>query len=222
MQRLSSILVYALTISPKSSQVIYGLGYGIKFYKSSDGGKSWVTRVLGNQTYQNALALDPENENIIYIGGFHWTASLAARRKGRDRSGWTAVVFKSTNGGQAWSGITGKIKGTRLYALAVDPKTPSRVFAGTDLGLYRSENSGASWTEVLKADINSVKVISSNPKAVYAGGPSGLYLSLDSGKTWTKSVEGMTSKYVQCLDADKAQKTIYVGTYGGSILKIRR
>jgi len=67
--------------------------------------------------------------------------------------------------------------------VAVDPKTPSRLFAGTDLGLYRSENAGASWTE---------------------------------------SVEGMTAKSIQCLDADKAQKTVYAGTLGGSILKIRR
>jgi photosystem II stability/assembly factor-like uncharacterized protein len=208
--------------SPKSPQVIYGVGWGINLYKSSDGGKSWTTKGLGVGGAGDSVALDPQNENVIYVGGHHWTASLATGRKGRDRSAWKAIVLKSKNGGQAWSGITGKIQGTWVYALAVDSKTPSRVFAGTDVGLYRSENAGASWTEVLKADIRCVKVLSSSPKAVYAGGPSGFYLSQDNGQTWTESVEGMTAKYVQCLDTDKDRKTVYAGTYGGSILKIRR
>jgi len=62
-----------------------------------------------------------------------------------------------------------------------------------------------------------------HPTAFYAGGTwyddnyhshYALWRSDNSGKTW----KGISP----ALDADKAQKTVYAGTLGGSILKIRR
>lgn len=35
--------------------------------------------------------------------------------------------------------------GVEVYALAIDPSTPSRLYAGTTRGVFRSDDSGRSW-----------------------------------------------------------------------------
>ena len=86
------------------------------------------------QGWVSAVAFDPTNENVAYatystFGGTH--------------------VFKSTNGGATWRGIDGKgrskIPDIPVHSIVVDPSRPSRVFLGTDLGVFVSTDGGARW-----------------------------------------------------------------------------
>lgn len=60
-------------------------------------------------------------------------------------------VFRSTNDGETW-GRAGPSQGMHSDAvvrcLRTDPARPEAVFAGTDLGLYRSGDGGGSWKSV--------------------------------------------------------------------------
>ncbi len=58
-------------------------------------------------------------------------------------------VFKSTNGGAAWSAVNTGLTNTDVYALAIDPATPSTLYAGTvSDGVFKSTNGGAVWSAV--------------------------------------------------------------------------
>lgn len=116
-------------------------------WKSTDGGKNWSaqsqTGVLtgedapGQMTYNNCIAVKPDNPDVVYFG-----TNLAA--------------YKSTNGGGAWNAITYWYPNNPLqlpdihadhHAIAFG-NSADTVFYCTDGGLYKSTNGGTSWTEI--------------------------------------------------------------------------
>jgi hypothetical protein len=51
-------------------------------------------------------------------------------------------IFKSTNGGEAWSTINTGLPNAAVTALAIDPETSTTLYAGTDGdGVFKSANS---------------------------------------------------------------------------------
>jgi photosystem II stability/assembly factor-like uncharacterized protein len=90
--------------------------------------------------------------------------------------------------------------GVVVQALAVDPATPSTVYVGTaGMGIYRSKDSGASWSPVdtgLPDANQTVASLAVDPKAagtLYLGlASAGLYRSTDGGDTWTSAFGGAT------------------------------
>ncbi len=58
-------------------------------------------------------------------------------------------MFKSTNGGGVWSAVNTGLTATNVYALAIDPATPSTLYAGTiGGGVFKSTNGGGAWSAV--------------------------------------------------------------------------
>jgi photosystem II stability/assembly factor-like uncharacterized protein len=109
-----------------------------------------------------------------------------------------AGVWYSPNGGEKWRrskmnlpfhAEPGEIQ---IRALAVYPQDPNRILAGSEVGLYRSEDKGATWDLVESpiedyAQIWSVAVHPTNPDIIFAGTkPPGLHRSTDGGKHWEK------------------------------------
>ena len=81
------------------------------------------------------LAMDPVNPQTLYFGTYR--------------------VWKSTNGGNNWTDVSGDItKGINLYfhtvaTIAVHPVNPDIVIAGTGDGLiHLSTDAGSSWTNI--------------------------------------------------------------------------
>jgi uncharacterized repeat protein (TIGR02543 family) len=181
----------------------------MSFYKSTNSGGTWTTTILSGVSSEGyAVAVDPVNENVIYIGGVVWSPSS----KG--------VVFKSTNGGSSWSEITGTISsGNEISDLAVDPSNANVIYAGAWAGLWRSDNAGGSWTKVSN---NSVKTIAINRNAsseIYIGGYQGVFFSTNKGGTWSDYNAGLTDLDVVCLSYDSTNNVIYAGTMGAGVFR---
>ena len=77
-------------------------------------------------------------------------------------------------------------EGGIILALAVDPLTPTTLYAGASFGgVYKSTDSGGTWI-LVKGGVNahSLAVDPQTPSTIYAGTWNGLFKSVDAGATW--------------------------------------
>jgi hypothetical protein len=83
-------------------------------------------------------------------------------------------VFKSTNGGTNWSAVNTGLTNTYVYALAIDPATPTTLYAGTwGGGVFKSTNGGTNWSAVNTGLTNTyvwaLAIDPATPTTLYAG-----------------------------------------------------
>ena len=55
-------------------------------------------------------------------------------------------MFKATDGGASWTPTNTGLAGIPVFSLAIDPKTPTTVYAGTFDGVLKSPDGGGTWT----------------------------------------------------------------------------
>ena len=84
--------------------------------------------------------VDTTNEQIMYIGSV--TRNLSS-------TGLQSKLYKSIDGGTTWSAIGGASSGlpfgVPVHVIKNIPGDGTKLFCGTDFGLYYSENSGNTW-----------------------------------------------------------------------------
>lgn len=133
---------------PTDPERLWAGAAGGGVWHSTDAGKTWQT-VWHDEPSLNigAIALDPENPDVIYCGTGE--ANLSAD------SHPGVGLFRSLNAGQSWQPLA--VAGTvglprRIGALAVDPFDPNHLLAGGVAhrdggasGLFRSTDGGVTW-----------------------------------------------------------------------------
>ncbi len=177
----------------------YGPNEERGIFRSLDGGKSFQKVLYKDEnTGGSDVAFDPKNPNIVYA--VLWEARQGPWENG-DFRGPGSGLFKSTDGGSTWRPLTKGLptwEGDRLgrIGITVAPTLPSRLFAvveaRTTAGIYRSDDSGESWSRVnadprvvaRPYDATEVRVHPTNPDIVYV--PTIVaWKSTDGGKTFT-------------------------------------
>jgi photosystem II stability/assembly factor-like uncharacterized protein len=119
-------------------------------------------------------------------------------------------VFKSTDGGANWaparSGLEAQFGPTGVSGLAIDPKTPSTIYAATFEGIFKSTDSAATWKlSGLAAPTQQVVVDPLSPSTLYAitFSSAGVQRSSDAGATWTTVNNGLPANpIIRVLLAD--------------------
>ena len=93
--------------------------------------------------YVARIIFDPTNKNTAYIalGGYMGSTTSANSHVWKVTNLGTTPVLTAING----SGITG-LPDVPVNGLAIDPLKTTRLFAGTDIGVYDSEDGGATWS----------------------------------------------------------------------------
>ena len=101
-------------------------------------------------------------------------------------------VQRSRDGGEHWEAINyGLPPQCDVRALVAHPQQHSLLFAGTDHGCFRSQDSGLSWKPIRSIDetieVWSLYICPQDPDLIFAGTlPARVYGSHDGGRTWAQ------------------------------------
>ncbi|MBM4366270.1 MAG: exo-alpha-sialidase [Deltaproteobacteria bacterium] len=131
--------IAGLAFAPTDHDRFYAVTSEGRFFSSSDHGLSWTLSndeaPFGNWYSGTAVAVDPFDANVVYVGG----------------SGYGGpAVFRSIDGGVSFEGWGEGLPDTLVYALAIDPGT-GVVYAGTETAAYRRDPTGA-WVDITGSD----------------------------------------------------------------------
>lgn len=99
-------------------------------FRSEDSGETW-RRMSGldpRPFYFSQIRVDPENDKRVYVLGF--------------------MMHVSEDGGKTFREDHFKNVHPDCHALAIDPRSPSRLLLGTDGGAYQSFNHGEGWAHL--------------------------------------------------------------------------
>jgi len=123
----------SIAVTADNPLVIYALGENGNFYKSSNGGTSFLLQNSPSSVanfygyYDAVLACSPMDENKVFVAGMN--------------------IAKSTDGGSTWNTV-----GTNIHvdnhSLEFLPGNNNVIWCGNDGSVYSSTNSGASWTNL--------------------------------------------------------------------------
>ena len=89
-------------------------------HKSTDGGRNW-THVFDFH-FTNCVAISPANSQVLYVGTTDHPFHDDNRATG---------VWKSADGGKTWRQEVEGLSSWHVSSLTIDPRDPSRLFAGT-------------------------------------------------------------------------------------------
>ena len=201
---LDSLYINALAVSPNYAidQTIYVGTDTHGVYKSTSGGLSWQSANVGlTSTAISSLVIHPANPQIVAAGSFD------------------EGTFRSTNGGGSWTSTP--IGNAIVWSLSTGATNPPVFYAGTDGGVYRSADLGASWA--LNGQLGKVYTVVVDPldeKHIFAGtSGSGVWVTTNEGANWgelNSGLDGSESRVVQTLAIDPGScGVLYAGTNDG-------
>jgi photosystem II stability/assembly factor-like uncharacterized protein len=147
-------------------------------------------------------------------------------------------VWKSVNGGSSFKPVFDDAAVQSIGAVAIDPRNPKTVWAGTGEGwvrnsasigdgIYKSTDGGENWTNVGLKDSEHIAKILVDPtdsNTVYAcalghlwndSAERGVYKTTDGGKTWRQVLKGanLSTGCAMLAMAPRQPKTIYASLW---------
>lgn len=181
-----------LVVHPAQPLSLYA-GTGNGMFRSTDGGKTWSAINNGLAArFVVALVIDPLTPTTLYV------AVLG------DVGAGTSGVYKSTDGGNNWNqrnnGIT---TSTNLRTLAIDPVTPTTLYASSFVGpILKTTNGADTWTQTggLPPFVPpSLAVDPHTPTRIFAADAvvGGIFRSVNSGLTWQSVLTQSTPSSVK-------------------------
>lgn len=232
----------AVTAGPRPAVV--AVLDGRSLLRSEDGGRTWSQVEAGPPGTTLSLLATPNallagtTQGVFRSGdrGFSWRASsqgLAATRIAGlavdPATGWLyagqvgAAPFRSTDGGASWVSLRrgiGPQAASSVGPLAVDPQSPSRVYAGFAGGIGQSPDAGRSW-DVAPVNCSHPGWIvfdAVRPDTLYVGdkrpvlcpfGPvCAVRRSDDGGSTWSCVQNDFPTTTVALLVADPVRESV--------------
>ncbi len=220
---LKTASVGALAVSDSEPGTVWaGMGestirtdvsHGDGVYRSTDGGRTWSHLGLSDTRHISEIRIHPRDPDRV------WVAALGHAFGPNSERG----VFRTTDGGASWERVLYRDERTAAADLALDARNPAVLYAslwrvhrnfwelasgGPGSGLWRSTDSGATWTEITAnlglpaaALLGKIGVAASPARSgrvwalVESDAAPGLYRSDDFGDTWTLASDRQDLRY---------------------------
>jgi photosystem II stability/assembly factor-like uncharacterized protein len=186
-ERQGTLSLGDIALAPSNPEVVWvgtgesnvrnSVSFGDGVYKSTDGGKTWQHMGLKDTERISAIAIHPQNPDIVYIGALGHAFGPNEERG----------VFMTTDGGKTWTKTLYIDNQHGVADLEIDPTNPNILYAGMwsferkpwthrsgseKGGVYKSIDGGRTWNKLtnglpkLMGRIG-VRVAPSNPNVVY-------------------------------------------------------
>ncbi|MEI6435631.1 MAG: hypothetical protein WCP32_12355, partial [Bacteroidota bacterium] len=129
--------IYSAAQSPVDpDNIMVASRYGAtSLVRSSDGGYTWddLTANLGSLSggYFMRLHADPYNGSTFYLMKNSYSGAL---------------LLKTTDFGTTWTDLTSDLPKVSINDMFIDTANTGVIYIGNDFGVYRTTNSGGSWT----------------------------------------------------------------------------
>ncbi len=176
--------IRSLLINPNNVSELWIGSVGGGVWHSLDAGATWkpANDLMANLAVCS-LAMDPTDASTLYAGTGEGFFNLDAIRGDG--------IFKTTDG-YVWQKLpsTDTADFYWVNSLAIS-STGTTLLAGTRTGIWRSTDSGATWSQALAADVGNVAIDPNNDSNAVCGllRGQGIYYSTNHGQTWTKATE---------------------------------
>ena len=172
---------------------------------SHDSGESWTKAATMDGQSVRALAQAPGNPKQLVAGAL----------KG---------VFESEDAGVTWKTISPPsfVELHEVESIAIDPKDPHTIYAGTWHLPWKTTDNGANWHNIKNgliddSDVFSIIIDPKDNQTLYTSACSGIYKSLNGGEEY-KKIQGIpsTARRTRVLMQDPTNGGIvYAGTTEG-------
>jgi photosystem II stability/assembly factor-like uncharacterized protein len=130
----SSNYISAIAVATGNSDLIWVGHNNGEVYKTTNGTATtptWSSVTVGPARKVMRILIDASDTNTVYIsfGGYS-----------------SGNLLKTTNGGTTWTTIATGLPSVPIRGIARHPTNSSWLYAGTEVGLYTSEDGGTTWS----------------------------------------------------------------------------
>jgi hypothetical protein len=166
-------VVDAITANPRDPNELFAAALNGVLH-SPDRGKTWGILTSWDMTEPKDIAIDPHAPDHIYIG-------------------LPDGIGVSHHHGKTWTRMNDGIKRRYTQTIVVDRTQAGRLIAGTELGIYVSDDGAQSWTLARASGktVHNIEQSPHDPQVFFAATQhDGLWRSRDGGRTW-QTVKGV-------------------------------
>ncbi len=193
-------------------------------FRTIDGGESWSPSGLRGLEIL-VVEYSTADPTVVFAGLSRWS-----------RGGAAGGVYRSDDGGLSWvPARAGLEDGSyppdsphyhyyEVSGLALDPRDPSVAWAATEKGLFKTIDSGSSWSyepQFGQRRPFSVAVTSTDPAEVFLSWVyGGVYTSKDGGVSWEDASAGLEYVYNGEVGVRNVYRMIETSWWPGALIAI--
>lgn len=187
-----------------------------KVWAGSVSGGLWVNNDItnSNSQWQNvndfwaniavtSLAFDPSNTQIMYAGTGEGYFNIDAVRG--------AGIWKTTDGGQTWNQLASTNNPNFHYIQKIAITPGGSVFVATRNGVFRSQNKGSSWAQVLNGRASDIEITGNG--IIYASlgifSTGTVHKSTNFGNSWSNITPAQGGQRIEMAIAPTNNNVIY-------------
>lgn len=177
----------AVAFHPTDSNTFWVCAPAGGLWKTTNGGASWSSNTDSLPTLgTSALVISPRNTDTMYLG--------TGDRDHGDAAG--LGVYMSADAGKTWVVRNTGMGNVTVSRMLIHPSNTKILLVASTSGVYRTTNSGSTWTQILSGNFKDIVYNPLNPNTVFATRDGLFFRSTNGGLTFTQITSGLPTSGV--------------------------